>query len=56
MKKARQKKEKEVAKLVDTHSEEQHDAEEGGEDSHVPVEEHHSTESHEGDKTKHNPF
>lgn len=56
MKKARQKKEKEVAKIVEIYSEEQHDTEGSGEDPHVPVEEHHSTESHEGDKTKHFPL
>lgn len=50
MKKARQKKEKEIVKLQETHSEEHHDTEEGGEEPPVPVEEHHSTESHEGDK------
>lgn len=52
MKKARQKKEKEIVKLAETHSEEHHETEGGGEDSPVPVpvEEHHPTESHEGDK------
>ena len=50
MKKARQKKEKEIVKLAETHSEEHHETEGGGEEPSVPVEEHHTTESHEGDK------
>lgn len=50
MKKARQKKEKEVAKQVESH-EEHHETEEGGEEFHASVDEAHSTESHEGDKT-----
>lgn len=50
MKKARQKKEKEIIKLAETDSEEHHETEEGEEESSVPVEGHHSTESHEGDK------
>lgn len=50
MKKARQKKEKEIVKLAESHSGEHHETEGGGEEPPVPVEEHHPTESHEGDK------